>query len=55
MESTTYFLIIGTLRDGRKFRRVTDSDLICAGINVWRGRKYKVVNGKRELLCKIWN
>lgn len=48
--------VTGTLRDGRRFRPLRYSEWVHArGINLWRGSKWLVRDGKRHLIQSVAN
>lgn len=49
------FLVTGVNRDGRRFRIKTTSAQLAMGINLWRGSKWLVRNGKRKLISRVYN
>ena len=47
------YVITGVLRNGRRFNPInTDTP---QHYNIWRGTIWKLVNGKRKLVVRIWN
>ena len=55
LQMITYH-ITGLLYNSRKrFRRTTDNFMFAMGINLWRGSVWKVTNGKRKLLKRVYN
>lgn len=49
------YLATGTDRAGKRFRITSASWLHIAGINIWRGKKWLVRDGKRHLIQTIFN
>ena len=47
------YIITGVDRQGKRFKITTCSAEHALGINVWQGSKWKLVNGKRKLLCRV--
>lgn len=49
------YLVIGYYyNSNKKFRKESESTVIL-GINLWRGRKYLIRDGKRHLIQKVTN
>ena len=48
--------ITGVLYNSKtRFKQVTDHFMVAMGINLWRGSVWKVTNGKRKLIKRVWN
>ena len=47
------YLVTGTTVSGKKFTIITTSWMKCQGINLFRGRKYLVREGRRKLLMEV--
>ena len=53
-EGDTY-VVTGVDRAGKRFAIVTDRWLHAAGINLWRGSKWLLRDGKRHLITRVYN
>lgn len=49
------YLVTGTTPDGRRFKQVHSTWRMACGINLWRGRKWLLRDGKRHLINRTWN
>lgn len=57
------YVVTGTLRDGKRFRKVTTNKFHAMCINLWRGSVWEVdastiidaVKAKRKLIKRVWN
>ena len=49
------YLVTGTTTNGKRFAVTTKSWAHARGINVWRGSKWLVRDGKRHLIQRITN
>jgi len=49
------FIVTGVDVRGRRFKTTSDSYAHVRGINVWRGSKWLLRDGKRTLLERIYN
>jgi hypothetical protein len=54
MPGDTY-LVTGVMRDGRRFRIPTDNWHYAQAINLWRGSKWLVRDGKRHRILAVYN
>jgi len=53
---TTKYIVTGTLRNGRRFKRIETSDRMHAMcINLWSGSVWEVKQGKRKLIKRVCN
>jgi hypothetical protein len=50
-----YYVATGTTRDGKRFRTASFAWKWISGINLWRGNKWLVRNGKRHKLVSVVN
>lgn len=50
-----YYVVTGTTRDGKRFRTASVEWKWIAGINLWRGTKWLVRNGKQHKLVSVVN
>lgn len=50
---TTYH-ITGVDRSGKRFKIVTTNRIHAFGINLWRGSVWKIVDGHRKLLRRVY-
>ena len=50
-----YYVATGTTRDGKRFRTTSVQWKWISGINLWRGNKWLVRNGKRHKLVSVFN
>lgn len=49
------YCVTGVDRRGKRFRLTFNNWFAARCINVWRGSKWLVRNGKRTLICRIYN
>lgn len=50
------YVVTGVLTNGRRFRPIrTDNWAYANGINLWRGTKWLVRNGKRHVIVRYYN
>ncbi len=49
------YLITGTDRDGRRFQQWSKNWLVIKGVNIYRGRRWLVRDGRRHLIEEVWN
>lgn len=47
--------ITGLMTSGTRFKIVTSNYSHAMGINLWRGSVWKVLDGKRKLLKRVYN
>jgi hypothetical protein len=47
--------ITGVLVSGKRFKLLTDNPMHADGINLYRGSVWKVEDGKRKLVKRVWN
>lgn len=56
MRNDGVFEVTGVDIRGRRFRKIVTNNVYHAfGINLYRGSVWKVENGKRVLLQRVWN
>ena len=51
----TIYHITGIDCAGKRFKIITRNYIHAMAINVYRGTKWKVVNGKRKVMCRVYN
>lgn len=49
------YVVTGRTRDGRRFRQTWSSWRQASGINLWRGSKWLLREGKRYLISRTTN
>jgi hypothetical protein len=49
------YLATGVLRNGKRFRGITGTYQTVRNINLWRGTKWLLRNGKRYKLQSVYN
>lgn len=49
------YLVTGKTVDGKRFRQTHPTWFWANGINLWRGSKWLLRDGKRYLLCRVSN
>lgn len=49
------FAVTGIDRWGKRFCIKTKSHIFAMGINVWRGSRWLVRDGKRKLISRVYN
>ena len=49
------YLATGVDRNGRRFRKESDQWFYIRCINLWRGTKWLVRNGRRHRICAVYN
>jgi hypothetical protein len=49
------YVVTGVTTNGKRFRRITDNWIFAEGINLWRGSKWLLRDGKRYLLNRFRN
>ena len=49
------YLATGVCRDGKRFRTMSADYKFIRGINLWRGTKWLLRNGKRYKLQSVYN
>jgi hypothetical protein len=50
------YVVTGVTVHGKRFRPLyTDSYIYAMGINLWRGSVWKLENGKRRLIKRVYN
>ena len=54
-ENVDHYVVTGVGRDGKRFKIRTCSFMQMQMVNVWQGSKWKVVDGKRKLLQRVYN
>ena len=55
MEQKTTYLVTGVDTSGKKFSFRHSNVYQAVGINLYNGRVWKIVNGKRILIKKVFN
>lgn len=49
------YLATGVLRNGKRFKGITGTYQTIRGINLWRGTKWLLRNGKRYKIQSVYN
>lgn len=49
------FLVTGVDRNGKRFSRSFKHMTFIYGINLWRGSRWLVRDGKRKLISRVYN
>ena len=49
------YVITGVDVKGKRFKITTSNWIHASGINLYRGTVWKVVDGKRKLIYRVWN
>ncbi len=49
------YVVTGTDRHGKRFRITTNNWPHAKGINLWRGTKWLVREGKRHMITRVFN